>query len=80
MDWKSARFCSVPRSSFGLVGAMAVSTYSEATVLVGLPFWAFRQTLAGHYRARHDRTRLTRSVRLDADGQPAHGRGGGLSR
>ncbi|HWD25388.1 MAG TPA: diguanylate cyclase, partial [Acidimicrobiales bacterium] len=44
--------------SFGLVGAMAVSAYYEATVLVGLPFWAFRQTLAGHYRARHDRTRL----------------------
>ena len=45
--------------SFGLVGAMAVSMYDEATVLVGLPFLAFRQTLAGHYRARHDRTRLT---------------------
>jgi diguanylate cyclase (GGDEF)-like protein/PAS domain S-box-containing protein len=44
--------------SFGLVGAMAVSTYSEATVLVGVPFLAFRQTLAGHYRARHDRSRL----------------------
>jgi PAS domain S-box-containing protein len=45
--------------SFGLVGAMAVSGYGAATVMVGLPFWAFRQTLAGHYRARHDRTRLT---------------------
>jgi diguanylate cyclase (GGDEF)-like protein/PAS domain S-box-containing protein len=45
--------------TFGLVGALAVSTYSESAVLVGLPFLAFRQTLAGHYRARHDRTRLT---------------------
>jgi diguanylate cyclase (GGDEF)-like protein/PAS domain S-box-containing protein len=44
--------------SFGLVAAMAVSMYDQAVVLVGLPFWAFRQTLAGHYRARHDRTRL----------------------
>lgn len=44
--------------ALGLVCAMAVSSYTMAAVFCAFPFWAFRQTLAGHFRARHDRTRL----------------------
>lgn len=44
--------------SLGLVCALAVSSYAMAAVFCAFPFWAFRQTLAGHFRARHDRTRL----------------------
>ncbi len=44
--------------SLGLVGALAVSAYSMAAVLIALPFWAFRETVAGHFRARQDRSRL----------------------
>jgi len=44
--------------ALGIVGAMAVSAYAASAVFVGLLFWAFRQALAGHFQARHDRTRL----------------------
>ena len=44
--------------ALGLVCALAVSSYSMAAIFCAFPFWAFRQTLAGHFRARHDRTRL----------------------
>jgi diguanylate cyclase (GGDEF)-like protein/PAS domain S-box-containing protein len=44
--------------ALGLVGAMAISAYAGSAIFVGLLFWAFRQALAGHFRARHDRTRL----------------------
>jgi diguanylate cyclase (GGDEF)-like protein/PAS domain S-box-containing protein len=44
--------------SLGLVSALAISAYSWASVLTALPFWAFRQAMAGHFRARHDRSRL----------------------
>jgi diguanylate cyclase (GGDEF)-like protein/PAS domain S-box-containing protein len=44
--------------SLGLVAALAVSTYPMAAWLVILPFLVFRQALAGHYQARHDRVRL----------------------
>ena len=42
----------------GLVAALAISAHPWALVLAGLPFAAFRQVLAGHFRARHDRTRM----------------------
>jgi diguanylate cyclase (GGDEF)-like protein/PAS domain S-box-containing protein len=44
--------------SLGLVASLAVSAYPLSAVLVVLPFLAFRQALAGHYHARHDRIRL----------------------
>ena len=44
--------------SLGLVCALAISAYPLSAVVVAVPFWAFRQTLAGHFRARHDRSRL----------------------
>ena len=44
--------------ALGLVCALAVSSYAMAAIFCALPFWAFRQTLAGHFQARHDRTRL----------------------
>src|SRR5438309_387485 len=42
----------------GLVAALAISAYPSALVLAALPFAAFRQVLAGHFRARHDRARM----------------------
>lgn len=50
--------------SLGIVSALAISAFSGvsnavmATLFVGVLFFVFRQTLAGHYQARHDRTRL----------------------
>ncbi|HZU73765.1 MAG TPA: EAL domain-containing protein [Acidimicrobiales bacterium] len=44
--------------ALGIVSALALSAYPASAVFVGIPFWAFRQTLAGHFEARHDRTRL----------------------
>ncbi len=44
--------------SLGLIASLAVSTYPMAAFLVVLPFLVFRQALAGHYQARHDRSRL----------------------
>jgi diguanylate cyclase (GGDEF)-like protein/PAS domain S-box-containing protein len=44
--------------SLGVVAALAVSAYPFAAFLVVLPFLAFRQALAGHFQARHDRSRL----------------------
>ncbi len=44
--------------ALGLVSAMAVSHDPAMTPLVILPFVAFRQALAGHFQARHDRNRL----------------------
>ncbi|MCU1488678.1 MAG: diguanylate cyclase domain protein / diguanylate phosphodiesterase domain protein [Acidimicrobiaceae bacterium] len=44
--------------SFGIVGALAIKAYDGAVVLIVLPFWAFRQTLAGSFQARHDHYRL----------------------
>ena len=42
----------------GLVAALAISAHPWALVLAALPFAAFRQVLAGHFRARHDRARM----------------------
>ncbi len=42
----------------GAVTALAVSSYSWAMVLVGLPLVILRQVLAGHFAARHDRERM----------------------
>jgi diguanylate cyclase (GGDEF)-like protein/PAS domain S-box-containing protein len=42
----------------GLVAALAVSAHPWALVLAALPFAAFRQVLAGHFQARHDRARM----------------------
>ncbi len=44
--------------SLGVISALAVSAYAFAALFVVLPFLAFRQALAGHFRARHDRSRL----------------------
>jgi len=44
--------------SLGLVVSLAISAYPFAVFLVVLPFGAFRQALAGHFYARHDRSRL----------------------
>jgi diguanylate cyclase (GGDEF)-like protein/PAS domain S-box-containing protein len=44
--------------SLGLVASLAVSAYPFAAFLAVLPFFAFRQALAGHFQARHDRSRL----------------------
>ncbi len=50
--------------SVGIVSALAISSSASdagrvmAVLFVGLLFLVFRQTLAGHYQARHDRTRL----------------------
>jgi diguanylate cyclase (GGDEF)-like protein/PAS domain S-box-containing protein len=44
--------------TLGLVAALAASAYPYAAIVVVLPFLAFRQALAGHFQARHDRARL----------------------
>jgi len=44
--------------ALGLVSALAVSQDRAMTPLIILPFLAFRQALAGHFQARHDRSRL----------------------
>jgi diguanylate cyclase (GGDEF)-like protein/PAS domain S-box-containing protein len=44
--------------ALGLVSGLAISQYRVMTPLVILPFVAFRQALAGHFQARHDRSRL----------------------
>ncbi|HXY45527.1 MAG TPA: diguanylate cyclase, partial [Acidimicrobiales bacterium] len=44
--------------SLGLVAALALKADPWCGFLVVLPFLVFRQALAGHYQARHDRTRL----------------------
>ncbi len=42
----------------GSIGAVAGSRHSWSALLLLLPFWAFRQTLAGSFQARHDHARL----------------------
>jgi diguanylate cyclase (GGDEF)-like protein/PAS domain S-box-containing protein len=44
--------------SLGLVAAPAVSAYHFAAIFVVLALLTFRQALSGHFKARHDRTRL----------------------
>ncbi|MEA3076178.1 MAG: hypothetical protein QOF60_1086 [Actinomycetota bacterium] len=41
-----------------VIAALALSAYTWAIALVGLPFLILRQVLAGHFRARHDRARM----------------------
>jgi len=42
----------------GLTTALAISAYRWSIALVVVPLVILRQVLAGHFRARHDRTRL----------------------
>ncbi|MGH9170653.1 MAG: putative bifunctional diguanylate cyclase/phosphodiesterase [Acidimicrobiales bacterium] len=44
--------------SLGLVTAMSLNADPAVLLVVVVPFIAFRQALSGHYRARHDRSRL----------------------
>ncbi len=44
--------------SLGLVAALALNAYPWSAFFVVLPFLVFRQAIAGHYQARHDRSRL----------------------
>jgi PAS domain S-box-containing protein len=41
-----------------LVAVLAISSYPWSVPVALLPFLIFRQVLAGHFQARHDRTRL----------------------
>jgi diguanylate cyclase (GGDEF)-like protein/PAS domain S-box-containing protein len=43
----------------GLMTALAISAYPWSLPIAVAPFVILRQILAGHFRARHDRTRLT---------------------
>ena len=42
----------------GVVSGMTITAYGWALLPAVLPFGVFRQVLAGHFRARHDRGRL----------------------
>ncbi|HEV3226956.1 MAG TPA: hypothetical protein VGZ52_08980, partial [Acidimicrobiales bacterium] len=59
VDGIEIRFLLVAASvALGLLGAIAISAYSWALVVSIVPMLILRQVLAGHFRARHDRTRL----------------------
>jgi diguanylate cyclase (GGDEF)-like protein/PAS domain S-box-containing protein len=61
--------------ALGLVAALAASAYPYAGVVVVLPFLAFRQAIAGHFQARHDRARLLGLFDATAKVQAAMGSG-----
>src|SRR5205807_1646993 len=45
--------------ALGLMASLAISGYPWAILAAPVPFAILRQVLTGHFRARHDRTRLT---------------------
>lgn len=59
LDTMLAQALSIGTAVFlGCISALAVFRYHWAAPLLLLPFWAFRQTLAGSFQAQHDHARL----------------------
>jgi diguanylate cyclase (GGDEF)-like protein/PAS domain S-box-containing protein len=61
--------------AFGLLGALAVTAYPWALGVAVVPMLILRQVLSGHFRARHDRTRLKGLLDATVDFHQAIGDG-----
>jgi diguanylate cyclase (GGDEF)-like protein/PAS domain S-box-containing protein len=76
VDGIEIRFVLVGASvALGLLGALAISAYTWAVVISIVPMVILRQVLAGHFRARHDRTRLLGLLDATLDAHRAIGDG-----